>query len=270
MEFLEVPLYDDDLIKLGVRFLFNLFFLTVVVSVALGPNQQQRDFSFTAVLMNIMVFFICFTLKKLDLGLGMALGLFAIFGVLRYRTDAIRAKDMTYLFVVIGIAVINALSNKKTSYAELVAVNSVIVLVCVYKERLVARNPLRRHTVQYDRLDYLGASQRPKLLKDLRKRTGIDVTSVEVRNIDLRKGTATLYIWFQEPKGDPPDAGKKKNKKGNRSPRADDPNSHDGAGESTATQPDNHEAPDPTAGSPSHAEPDPEPDAESTDTAPGS
>ena len=89
--------------------------------------------------LNVVVFFICFTMKKLDLGLGMALGLFAIFGVLRYRTDAIRTKEMTYLFVVIGLAVINALSNKKTSYVELLAVNFAIFGAVMLKEMYLSR-----------------------------------------------------------------------------------------------------------------------------------
>ena len=124
MEFLEIPLFDDDIFKMLVRFGFNLVFLILLVRFAIYPNRRDREFAFTAVMLNITVFFICFTLKKFELGLGMALGLFAIFGVLRYRTAAISTKAMTYLFIVIGIGVINALSNKKTSYAELVAVNS--------------------------------------------------------------------------------------------------------------------------------------------------
>ena len=113
MEFLEIPIFDDDVFKMLVRFGFNLFFLGLIARFAIYPNQREREFAFTAVMMNVTVFFICFTMKKLDLGIGMALGLFAIFGVLRYRTDSIRAKDMTYLFIVIGIAVIDALSKQK-------------------------------------------------------------------------------------------------------------------------------------------------------------
>ncbi|MGC6460906.1 MAG: DUF4956 domain-containing protein, partial [Pirellulaceae bacterium] len=99
MEFLEVPIFDDDLYKLLVRLAINLFFMILVVRLTVLPNQRDREFAFTAVMLNITVFFICFTLKKLELGLGMALGLFAIFGVLRYRTDTLRTKEMTYLFM---------------------------------------------------------------------------------------------------------------------------------------------------------------------------
>ena len=82
MEFLEVPLFDDDIFKLLVRFAINVFFLTIIVWFVIYPSQREREFAFTAVMMNVTVFFICFSLKKLELGIGMAPGLFAIFGVL--------------------------------------------------------------------------------------------------------------------------------------------------------------------------------------------
>lgn len=214
MEFLDAPLYDDDLAKLAFRFAHDLVFLALVVRYALVPNSREREFVFTAVVLNVIVFFICFTMKKLDLGLGMALGLFAIFGVLRYRTDAIRTKEMTYLFVVIGLAVINALSNKKTSYLELLAVNFAIVGVVMLKERYLSRAPASEKPgkygkkskpakeskvmVDYDNLDLLAPERRPALVEDLRRRTGIEATRVEVENIDLRTGSARVGMWFDE------------------------------------------------------------------------
>ena len=188
-------------------------FLTIIVKYAVYPNQRERDFAFTAVMMNVTVFFICFALKKLELGLGMALGLFAIFGVLRYRTDAIRVKEMTYLFIVIGIAVINSLSNKSTSYVELMTVNLLIFGTAMLKERIVGRSvPLKTNdkngsvkppkeeklSVEYDNLEFL-AAQRPALLADLRNRTGINVTRVQIKTIDLGQGSATLTIWSDAP-----------------------------------------------------------------------
>lgn len=211
MEFLEVPLYDDDLVKLSVRFLINLVPMLLLVTLAVVPNVKKKEFAFTAVMMNLMVFFICFTLKKLELGLGMALGLFAIFGVLRYRTDAIRPKEMTYLFVLIGVAVINALSNKKTSYAELAAVNSAIVLSCIVMESLnrnlngsKKREGELKHTLVYDKLQWIGAGHRAELLADLKERTGIDATRVEIGAIDLKGSTAKLTIWYTDPDYSPP------------------------------------------------------------------
>jgi len=134
MDFLEIPLYDHDLLTLLVRLLLNLGVLFLLVKLAIRPKIQAREFAFSVVLMNITVFFICFALKKLELGLGMALGLFAIFGVLRYRAEAITTKEMTYLFMAIAIAVINALSNQKTSYAELLVINFIILLAALVKQ----------------------------------------------------------------------------------------------------------------------------------------
>jgi len=201
MEFLEIPFFDDDIYKLLVRFVINIVFLLLIVWLAIYSGQRQRDFTFTAVMMNIMTFFICFTLKKLELELGMALGLFAIFAVLRYRTDSIRVKEMTYLFIVIGIAVVNALTNKKTSYIELAAVNCIVVSAAVIKERFVRRRRQSKHSVKYDRLDLLAVDRRPELVADLQQRTGIEVVKVEVRSIDLRNSTATINIWCDDPDG---------------------------------------------------------------------
>ncbi len=217
MEFLEIPLFDDDIVKLVVRFAINLFFLSLMVAFAIYPSQREREFAFTAVMMNVTVFFICFTMKKLELDIGMALGLFAIFGVLRYRTDAIRAKEMTYLFIVIGIAVINSLSNKNTSYAEIALVNFVIFAAAMLKEKIVGRVPppsakkkngngqaiaaekLAKYTLEYDKLEWLGGEHRSALLADLRSRTGMDIVRVQVKNINLPQNVATLTVWCNDP-----------------------------------------------------------------------
>lgn len=229
MEFLEVPLFDDDLFMLLIRFGINIFFLALIVILAIYPMQREREFAFTAVMMNVTVFFICFSLKKLDLGLGMALGLFAIFGVLRYRTDAIGVKEMTYLFIVIGIAVINSLSNKSTSYAEVATINLLILFSAILKERMTGirsgasgtngngngasgnkngkseskkdeakpeKQP--KYTVDYDNLELLGAQHRESLIADLRQRTGIDIARVQIDHIDLPKKKATLIVWANE------------------------------------------------------------------------
>ena len=219
MEFLEIPLFDDDVYKMLIRFVFNLLFLILIVRFAILPNQQDKEFAFTVSMLNITVFFICFALKKLDLGTGMALGLFAIFGVLRYRTNALPIKEMTYLFIVIGIAVINSLSNKQTSYIELVAVNSLILGSAMLKERFVANGKLnlvdkavrtkkpRKHVVEYDRLDLLAPEKANELQADLRQRTGMPVSRIQVQTIDLKNDSATLNIWCdQSPAKDVPPA----------------------------------------------------------------
>ena len=192
MEFLEVPFYDDDLLKLFVRFAIDLTVVSFLVLLIYRRYQRERTYVFAFFVMNVLVFFLCFTLKKLDLGLGMALGLFAIFGILRYRTDSIQIKEMTYLFLVVGIAVINALSNKKTSYAELAFANAAILLTTYLLEFATTVPKLQSHSMVYDRLDLLRPENKAQLIADLRERTGLDVTDVVVKKIDLSGQSATI------------------------------------------------------------------------------
>lgn len=204
MEFLEVPLYDDDLYKMLVRFAVNLIVVLILVLGCYQRHQKNASYAFSLLLLNVVVFFICFTLKKLDLGLGMALGLFAIFAIIRYRTDAIRVKEMTYLFVVVGIAVINALSNKKTSYAELAVTNLIILVTTHLLETLITRvKKLPKQSLVYDRLDLLGPGHREALLTDIEQRTGIIGERVKVSKIDLQKGTANLTVYHRDDPSDP-------------------------------------------------------------------
>jgi hypothetical protein len=218
MEFLEIPLFDDDVFKLLVRFAINAFFLSLITIFAIRPIQRDRTFTFTAVMMNITVFFICFALKKLDLGLGMALGLFAIFGVLRYRTDAIGIQEMTYLFIVIGIAVINSLSNKSTSYMEVALVNTLILATALFKQYIMGRDPhpllieldkkdtklkegknkQTKYTIDYDRLEYLSPTHQNLLLGDLRERTGLNIAKVQIQHIDLPNRRAILSVAYDD------------------------------------------------------------------------
>ena len=197
--FLGVPLWDDDVYKMIVRFLFDLFFLSLVVGVAYSTNNRKNQrYIFNFLIMNIVVFFICFTLKKLELELGMALGLFAIFAIIRYRTDQIDVKDMTYLFVVIGLAVINSLSNRKTSYIELVFTNSAVFGACLLMERFlgpeVKKVKLTRSEVVYEKLDLLRPENAKELYEDLYERTGIRADRVEIKQIDFKNGTSLIDI----------------------------------------------------------------------------
>jgi uncharacterized membrane protein len=203
MEFLDVPIFDDDIYKLVVRFAINLVFLYLVVGISYWLHQQNHRQVFNLLVMNVVVFFICFTLKKLDLGLGMALGLFAIFAIIRYRTDAIDVKDMTYLFVVIGLAVINALSNKQTSYLELLLTNAVIFGATYFLERRVAEPrkvkapKLASYEVVYDNIDLLHPGREDELIAELKLRTGIKAVRVNVKQVDLQKSNALIVLKYR-------------------------------------------------------------------------
>ena len=197
MELLGIPLFDDDFYKMIIRFLLNLFFLTAVVKYIYYKRSQKKEYLFTFYLIGIVVFFLCFTLKKYELDLGMALGLFAIFGILRYRTMPLEVREMTYLFVVIGIAVMNGLSNKKMSYAEIIAANSIIVLALYILERYWARTEVFSKEVLYETIENIRPENHDKLKEDLEKRLGVTIISCEIGNVNFLRDVAKITVHYK-------------------------------------------------------------------------
>ena len=197
MELLGIPLFDDDFYKMIIRFLLNLFFLTAVVKYIYYKRSQKKEYLFTFYLIGIVVFFLCFTLKKYELDLGMALGLFAIFGILRYRTMPLEVREMTYLFVVIGIAVMNGLSNKKMSYAEIIAANSIIVMALYILERYWARTEVFSKEVLYETIENIRPENHDKLKEDLEKRLGVTIIRFEIGNVNFLRDVAKITVHYK-------------------------------------------------------------------------
>jgi|TARA_X000000368_G_scaffold184168_1_gene145460 hypothetical protein len=199
LEFLGTPLFDSkDFFKLIVKAAFNLAMILVIVRYIYYPITKNKDYLFTYLLISLTVFLLCILLDSVKIELAFALGLFAIFGIIRYRTDPIPIKEMTYLFLVIGVSVINALANKKISYSELVFANFMIIAVTFGLERIWLLRHETRKNVIYERIDLIGPEKRDELIKDLKDRTGIDVVRVEIRRIDFLKDIAYLRIFYYE------------------------------------------------------------------------
>ena len=197
MELLGIPLFDDDFYKMMIRFLLNLFFLTGIVKFIYYKHNQKREYLFTFFLIGIVVYFLCFTLKKYELDLGMALGLFAIFGIIRYRTLPLEVKEMTYLFVVIGISVMNALSNKKMSFAEIIAANSIILLALYLLERYWVESKILSKDVTYEIIENIRPENHDLLKADLEKRLGIEILSFEVGNVNFLRDVAKITVYYK-------------------------------------------------------------------------
>ena len=199
IEFLGTPLFDpDDFLKLIVKTVFNLIIITVIIRYIYYPVTKNKDYLFTYFLISMTVFLLCVLLDSVKLQLGFALGLFAIFGIIRYRTDPIAIKEMTYLFLVIGISVVNALSNKKISYAELVFANLMIVFLTYGMEKIWLLRHQSRKNITYEKIELIVPGKREELIADLKARTGIDVIRVEIRRIDFLRDTANLRIFYYE------------------------------------------------------------------------
>lgn len=186
----------DDFLELILRFVFNFVVTFIIVRVIYYPRTHRRDFFFTFVLISAVVFLMCFLLESVKLQLGFALGLFAVFGIIRYRTTTIQIKEMTYLFIVIGISVVNALANKKISYAELVFANLVIVLIAYLIENLKTMEPESYATILYERIELVTPVRKQELIADLETKMGVKISRIEISNIDYIRDTAKINVYF--------------------------------------------------------------------------
>ena len=191
----------DDFLELLVRFFFNFGVALIIIRSIYYPITKRKDYLFTYLLFSVIVFFLCQLLSSVKLGLGFALGLFAIFGIIRYRTDPIPIKEMTYLFVVIGLAAINGLANKKISYAELIFTNLTIIAVTFALEKLWLVKGETRKTVVLEKIELIKPENYELLLEDLRERTGLNIHRVEIGRIDFLRDTARVRVFYYEGEG---------------------------------------------------------------------
>jgi hypothetical protein len=189
----DLILDPGDLAKLVLRLGLNLFFVGIVLRVYYRYHAR-RDFAFSCVMLNVITFAVCLLLRKVPVDMGFALGLFAVFGILRYRTEPIGARDLTYLFVLLGIGILNAVANKKISLAELVLINAAVVGIAAFLEHRPLGGRKETRLVVYDRLDLLRPGREDELLADLRTRLGIEATAFELKDVDLLRDTAKLLV----------------------------------------------------------------------------
>jgi hypothetical protein len=188
--------FSEDFYGLLMRFGINLFFLTILIRVLYYTKTRRKDYLFTYYLIGTITFFLCFGLMQMDIDTGMGLGLFAIFGIIRYRTDAIEIKEMTYLFMIIGISVVNALASNELSISEVAVINVSVVLLTYILENLWLMKHETRKTINYERIDLIKPENYDLLKADLEKRTGLTINRVEVGKIDFLNDTAMVRIYY--------------------------------------------------------------------------
>jgi hypothetical protein len=188
-----------ELLKLVVRFGIDLAFVAIVVRGVYLRFHQRLDFAFSCVLLNVMTFAVCMLLRKVPVELGFALGLFGVFGILRYRTDAIGTRDLTYLFVSVGLGMLNAVANKKVSVAELLFINLAIVATTAFLEFRARSTRREVRTLVYDHLALLKPGRTADLLADLHERTGLEVSRYKIEDVDLLRDCARLTITCRVP-----------------------------------------------------------------------
>ncbi len=188
--------FNQDVYTLLFRLAVNLVFLTIIIRLLYYPKTKRKDYLFTYYLIGLITFFLCFGLKKLDIDTGMGLGLFAIFGIIRYRTDAIEIKEMTYLFLIIGISVINALASNKVSVSEMVIMNFVVIGMTYGLENLWLLKHETRKTITYDRIDLIKPEKYEEMKKDIEERTGLKISRFEIGKIDFLRDVCQVFMFY--------------------------------------------------------------------------
>jgi hypothetical protein len=181
--------------RLLLHFIFNLVITGGIIRFLYYTRSRRRDYFFTFMLTSTTIFMLLFLLDSVSIQIGFALGLFAIFGILRYRTEMLPIREMTYLFMIIGISVINALA-KSMGYVELLVTNAIFILVTWLMESSnILRHVSSKHII-YEKIELIKPENADALLADLKKRTGLNITKVEVGTIDFLKDTAMLNVYY--------------------------------------------------------------------------
>ena len=203
MELFGIELFKDffdgeGFAKLIFKFGINFFFLAIIVRLIYYRIKDDKDYVFTFFMFNVLTFFICFLLRKVPMEMGFALGLFAVFGILRYRTEAIPIRQMTYLFIVIGISMINALSNKSISILELLFTNGFITLITYLIDRVWFQTMELKKSITYEKIDLILPEKKEELIDDLKLRTGLPIHEVKIEKIDFLRDTASITIYYNQ------------------------------------------------------------------------
>lgn len=196
--FLGMSIMSDDFYKLVFRFFLNLIFITLIIRFIYFVKTPRRNYLFTFYLISVITFMICFALKKLDIDTGMGLGLFAIFGIIRYRTNTMKIREMTYLFIAIGISVVNALAGRQVSYAELMFINVTVLIIVYILETWLLSGSESSKTIVYEKIENIKPENAEILKADLETRTGLVINSFQVGNVDFLKDIAEIKIFYSQ------------------------------------------------------------------------
>lgn len=195
--FMGVQLFDpQSLLHLCLHFAFNLLVTWILVHLLYYRKSGRKEYYFTFLMFSSAMFILLFVLENIKLQIGFALGLFAIFGMIRYRTETIPVREMTYLFVIIAISIVNGLALNM-SYSELLAANMLIILLTWILEsgKFVSQSSTK--LVTYDRIELIVPERREELIEDLEKRLGVKVISVEIGSVDFLRDSAFIKVTYK-------------------------------------------------------------------------
>jgi hypothetical protein len=194
IQFFDLPSF----LELIGRFTLNFAVILILVRWLYYSTTKRKDYLFTYILISSLIFLLCYLLASVKLQIGFALGLFAIFGIIRYRTSSIPIKEMTYLFLIIGVSIINSLADTKTSVSEVLFTNFVIITITFCLEKIWLQKHELSKTIIYEKIDLIKPEKNQELIDDLQERTGIkNISRVEIGKIDFLKDTCTINMFYE-------------------------------------------------------------------------
>ncbi len=196
VDFLNIQVFDGPALgKLLILFGINLLVCWIITHFFYYRKSRRRDYYFTYILFSSAIFFILYQLQNMSVEVGVALGLFGIFSMIRYRTEQLPIREMTYLFVLIAISIING-AGMASSYASFIATNVIFILLIGVLEAAGMSNRKAQKIITYEKIELIKPERRAELLADLRERTGLEIVKVQVGSIDFLKDTAFLKVTY--------------------------------------------------------------------------
>ena len=191
-------LFDKLSAKFFIRLGIDLLSVLILIRFIYYPNYRTREFFFSFFIMNLIIFLVTFMMNKVEMSMGAAFGLFACFGILRYRTEDISAKDMTYLFLVIAMGLISAVA--KGGWDELALINGIIIIVTLLLETSILMKRELGKTVAYENIEMIKPENHEKLLDDLRTRTGLNIHRFSITKVDFLRDMASIRVYYYDTK----------------------------------------------------------------------
>ncbi|MDR2843150.1 MAG: DUF4956 domain-containing protein [Candidatus Symbiothrix sp.] len=199
LSFMGVDVFNSSmLLSLLIRFIANFLVCWIIIQFFYYKKSTRKDYYFTFILFSVTIFLLLFILQNLSMGTGFALGLFCIFGMIRYRTESIQIREMTYLFLIIGVSAVNGLSID-VDYTTLLTANLLFIAIVWGLESMIKQNASK--IILYEKIALITPDKYHEMLADLKQRTGLDIISVEVGHIDFLRDVAYLKVYYQ-PKSD--------------------------------------------------------------------
>lgn len=187
---------QTPLVQFLLKLALDLGVIFLLIGLLYYPRRRDKDYVFTFVVFNLLVFLVCFFMGSLEMSVGLGFGLFALFGILRYRTITVPIKEMTYLFTVIVIAIINALSSAHMGLDVTLAANCSVLALIFFLEKIWFNTQQGYKVITYEKIENIKPENAQQLLEDLRLRTGLDITTIDIETINFLNDTALIKIYY--------------------------------------------------------------------------